>query len=230
MLFNLEGAWICEIAELLALTKTKEVEAVKAYITKQSDRYRKPFERRVNEYKRQCVFIGTTNKAQFLTDKTGNRRFYPLNVNQSGYDLFSHEEEIRADILQCWAEARVKLERGEMLPYANRNLVDVIRKMQENAVEDDYRVGMIAAYVEQREEVCILEIWEKALGEDRTKPTRKESNEISLIMQSFGVWDRSEKTKRIGKYGMQRYWTRKKTEEGFLECPDIEENPFKKCN
>ena len=70
-----EGGWICEVSELLALTKVKEQEAVKSYLTRLSDTYRRPFDKRVTEHKRQCIFIGTTNKEQFLTDKTGNRRF-----------------------------------------------------------------------------------------------------------------------------------------------------------
>jgi predicted P-loop ATPase len=40
---QLAGAWICEIAELLAMTKAKEVESVKSYITRQRDKYRKPY-------------------------------------------------------------------------------------------------------------------------------------------------------------------------------------------
>ena len=75
-----EGAWICEMGELLALTKAREIEAVKSYLTRLADRYRRPFDRRVTDHKRQCIFIGTTNKEQFLTDKTGNRRFYPVKV------------------------------------------------------------------------------------------------------------------------------------------------------
>ncbi|MBS6833549.1 MAG: hypothetical protein KH216_12140, partial [Clostridiales bacterium] len=72
----IEGGWICEVSELLALTRVKDQESIKSYLTRLSDTYRKPFEKRVTEHKRQCIFVGTTNKEQFLTDKTGNRRFY----------------------------------------------------------------------------------------------------------------------------------------------------------
>ena len=105
----MEGAWICELSELLGLTKAKEVEAVKSYITKLVDRYRRPFDRRTTDHKRQCIFIGSTNRSAFLTDKTGNRRFYPVEVHSSGYDLFDHEAEIRNDIIQVWAEANNKI-------------------------------------------------------------------------------------------------------------------------
>ena len=204
---SLEGAWICEVSELLAMTKSKEQEAVKSFLTRLNDRYRMPFDKRVTDHPRQCVFIGTTNKEQFLTDKTGNRRFYPVKVNQSGYDLFDHEQEIKSDIRQCWAEAREKFFKGEMLPYATRELVSDIRKEQQKATEDDYRVGMIEGYLEGKTEVCILELWQTALDMGSfSKPTKKESVELGLIMQNFEEWEKQENPKRFGKFGLQRWW------------------------
>jgi len=204
----LEGIWICEIAELLALTKTKDVEAVKGYITKQTDKYRRPFDRRVTEHKRQCVFIGTTNKEQFLTDKTGNRRWYPIRVHQSGYDLFDNKEKIQYEILMCWREAKVKFDSGNMKPYADRNLIDSIREHQQGAMEDDYRDGMIADYLINRDEVCIVELWKHALKNEFSRPSKKDSNDIALILQATGEWGRCEKTKRVGEFGVQKIWKR----------------------
>lgn len=204
----IEGAWVCEIAELLAVTKSKEVEAVKSYITKLVDRYRRPFDRRTTDHKRQCVFIGTTNKEQFLTDKTGNRRWYPVKVNSSGYDLHDHKEEIQADILQAWAEAKYLYDRGELNPYADRNLLAEIKEKQEAAVEDDYRVGMISEYLAEKKKVCILEIWKYALDNSFTKPTRRESNEVTLILQSLGEWERG-KVEHHPAFGNQLFWYKK---------------------
>lgn len=201
----IEGAWICEMSELLAVTRAKEVEAVKSYITKLVDRYRKPYDRRIADYKRQCVFIGTTNKEQFLTDKTGNRRWYPLKVNSIGYDLFDHEEEIRQDIIQCWAEAKALYDNGNLPPYADFKLIDEIRAKQAQAVEDDYRVGMIENYLSNRDRTCIMELWIHALDNPFSKPTRKDSNDISLILQSLKGWIRG-KNERFEEYGTQLCW------------------------
>lgn len=203
----IEGAWICEIAELLAVTKTKEVEAVKSYITKLVDRYRRPFDRRTTDHKRQCVFIGTTNKEQFLTDKTGNRRWYPVKVSSTGYELHDHKEEVQADILQAWAEAKYLYDKGELQPYADRNLLGDIRAKQEQAVEDDYRVGMIETYIKEKGKVCIMELWKYALVNEYSKPTRRESNEITLILQSLGGWERG-KVERHSEFGNQMFWYR----------------------
>ena len=87
----IEGAWICKMGELLALKRTKDVEMVKSHVSRQVDAYRRPFDKRVDEHPRQCIFIGTTNNIEFLTDKTGNRRYYPVVCNHHGRDLFDHE-------------------------------------------------------------------------------------------------------------------------------------------
>ena len=208
-----EGAWICEVSELLAMTKAREQEAVKSYLTRLNDRYRMPFDRRVTDHPRQCVFIGTTNKEQFLTDKTGNRRFYPVKVNQSGYDLFDHEEEIKAYIRQCWAEAKFLYDNGEIPPYADRRLISEIRERQQDATEDDFRVGMIQSYLDGRHETCVLELWQNALGmSEYSKPAKKDSQEIGIIMQSMDGWEKQPKPKRFPGYGLQRWWARTGTE------------------
>ena len=215
-----EGAWICEVSELLAMTKTKEQEAVKSYLTRLNDRYRMPFDKRVTDHPRQCVFIGTTNKEQFLTDKTGNRRFYPVKVYQNGYELFDHQEEIRAYIRQCWAEAKVLYDRGEIPPYADRRLIEDIRQMQDEATEDDYRVGLIAMYLEGKEKTCILDIWKNALHNEYTKPTKKDSNEISVILQSVPGWKKLDKTKHFREYGTQKCWVKEDSEQDEIKIED----------
>lgn len=208
----IEGAWICEVSELLAMTKAREQEAVKSYLTRLNDRYRMPFDKRVTDHPRQCVFIGTTNKEQFLSDKTGNRRFYPVIVQQSGYDLFDHEAEARDYIRQCWAEAKALYDAGKIPPYADRSLIGEIRLRQNEAVEDDFRVGLISDYLETHTEVCILELWKNALkmGEF-SKPTKKDSNEIAVILQGMDGWVKAENVKRFPDYGVQRYWYNQKT-------------------
>ena len=205
----LEGAWICEVSELLAMTKTKDVEAVKSFITRQNDRYRMPFDKRVTDHKRRCIFIGTTNKEQFLTDKTGNRRFYPVRVYQTGYELYKHEKEVKEYIRQCWSEAHYLYESGELIPYADPTLTEVIREKQSFATQDDYREGMIRDYLQTKEEVCIPMLWYEALKmRSDIKPTRKDSTEIGLIMQNCEGWVRQKSPKYLKDYGTQRYWKR----------------------
>lgn len=208
----ISGAWICEVSELLAITRAKEQEAVKAFLTRVKDKYRMPYSRRTEDRPRQCIFIGTTNKLQFLTDKTGNRRFYPIEVHMNGYKLYEKEEECKEYIRQCWAEAKALYDSGLLEPCANEKLLHQIQIAQNLAVEDDYRTGLVAAYLENKEEVCVLELWQEALQNYPQKPTKKDSNDISLIMQSFNNWEKQENPKRFQLYGLQKYWKKVKEE------------------
>ncbi len=203
------GAWICEIAELLALTRAREIEAVKAYLSKQNDKYREPYTKSTSEHPRQCIFIGTTNRTQFLTDRTGNRRFFPVVVHSDAGELYQREEELHNDIIQCWAEAKAKYDKGEMSTVIDYSVIDCAREAQADAVEEDYRVGMIAEYLEGRQIVCGIELWQKALNNRDSKPNRKESNDIVLIMQGFEEWERMSNVFRFGEYGHQRGWRKK---------------------
>ena len=216
---QLDGVWIGEVAELLALTKTKEQEAVKQYITRQRDRNRRPYSERIEEFPRRCIFVGTTNNEQFLRDKTGNRRFYPVTVHSNGYWLYSHEQECREYILQCWAEAKAKYDAGELPAVANPMLSDEYKRAQEEAVEDDWRVGAIEAFLDEKEPgelVCVREIMRKALSPNPDfpkDPSPKDSQEISLIMaKNFPDWEKVGRV-RTGHYGRQRCWRKPNPDE-----------------
>ncbi len=206
---TITGKWICELSELLALTKAKEVEAVKAFLSRQSDYVRRSYDKRPADYLRQNIFIGTTNREQFLTDKTGNRRFLPVTVHSNGYELHNREQEIRAYIRQCWAEAKALFDRDELPAVPNYALLSQIESAQRNAAEEDYRVGLIEDYLDGRNEICILELWKEALMNEYAHPTRKDSNDIVLIMQNMPGWARQNKGKRFTGYGYQKYWKRK---------------------
>ena len=221
---SLAGAWICEVGELLAMTRVKESEAVKSYITRQEDTYRAPYDRHPQTKPRRCIFIGTTNNAQFLSDKTGNRRFYPVRCHCTGYDLFNNKAEIKDYIRQCWAEARTLYQQNELPPYADRDLLLEIREEQEKAMEDDYRIGMIQNYMDRKapgDTVCVIELWYSALNQDaKSKPARKDSIEIMQIASRVPGWERAEKPVRTTEYGLQKVLIKRFTAlEKPPDCP-----------
>ena len=209
---GLTGKWICELAELMAVTRSKEVEAVKAFLSRSTDHMRRAFARRTLDYPRQCIFIGTTNKERFLTDKTGNRRFFPVKVHTKKYEVFSREHEIKEYIGQCWAEAKNLYDEGRLPPFPDYSLIKQIEAEQSAALEDDWRVAAISEYLENENvnKVCVRQLWREALGNgDFSNPSRKDSNEICLIMQNLHDWERSKNTIRIAGYGKSLGWIRK---------------------
>ena len=212
---QLQGKWICEISELLALTKNKDQESVKAYITRAVDSYRKPWDKNVTEFPRRCIFVGTSNDSSPLVDKTGNRRYYPVEVHSNGYEIYRHETEIRDYIAQCWAEARERYRKKQMPNYANPNLVEVYREAQENAMQDDWRVGAIQAFLERKapgELTCVREVCHRALSPNPDiprEPTLAESKDLGRILNKMKGWERVG-SRVIGLYGSQKCWKKVK--------------------
>ena len=215
---QLTGSWICEITELLALSRVKEQEAVKSFLSRQRDRYRRPYDREVTEQPRQCVFLGTTNRRQFLRDRTGNRRFCPVEVHTTGAELYAREAECRAEILQCWAEAVDKYERGCLPAVADVQLLQDFEAEQRDAMEEDWRVGAIERYVYRCPEdyyFCVRDVARNALvlGMDNPRdPTPQESREIALILDGLPMLERAGR-KELKSFGQQRVW--KRTEESL---------------
>ena len=211
---QLTGAWVCEIAELLALTRVKEQEAVKSFLSRQRDRYRKPYDRELTELPRQCIFIGTTNRLQFLRDRTGNRRFCPVEVHSSGAELYAQEKECRAYIAQCWAEAKARYDEGTLSPVADPKLTGSFEAAQEEAMEGDWRVGALENYVWLLPEghyLCVREAARNGLvlGNDNPRdPTPAESREIAQILDRIPQLERAGR-RSVVPFGRQVVWQKR---------------------
>jgi hypothetical protein len=227
------GVWIMEVGELAGMRKA-EAETIKLYISKQTDRFRPAYGRRLQEFPRQCIFIGTTNETQFLRDTTGNRRFWVVDTpNDPTRNMW--EELTPETVRQIWAEAVHWYRQGETL-YLPRELEAVAREVQETYEEENPRAGIIADYLERllppgwetmdlyarrqflegetegvtrRSTVCILEIWAEALNGNPDKLDRYAIKEIRDIMAGLPEWRRSgNKRTTIRPYGRQRYYER----------------------
>ncbi|WCF27737.1 VapE domain-containing protein [Xylella fastidiosa] len=95
----IQGCWGVEIGEMDSFGKA-DVTAVKVAITRRTDKFRAPYERLPNSYRRECVFVGTTNDREYLKDATGGRRFLPVRAD-GNVDV----SRIVAERDQLWAEA-----------------------------------------------------------------------------------------------------------------------------
>jgi predicted P-loop ATPase len=92
------GVWIVELGELASMRRA-EMNRVKAYISRTTDRYRPPYGRLVVERPRECVFAGSVNEREWHDDVTGARRFWPVKCNSIDIDSLHRDRD------QLWAEA-----------------------------------------------------------------------------------------------------------------------------
>jgi predicted P-loop ATPase len=217
---QLQGSWVCEFAELLAMVRTKDVEAMKGFISRTTDKYRQAYGRRLSEFPRQCIFVGTTNDYTFLVDKTGNRRYLPVILSLQNGDLFRREAKVKEYILQCWREALTLFNEGNIyltIPYKYMALVE---EAQASVLEDDPKVGLIEAYLDSKEvgdKVCGLEIFTKCLNDIKKNYGTGAAKEISRYMAYHRDWKRCNSTARFETYGVQKYWVKVSVDDNWSD-------------
>ena len=94
--------WICELGEIGSTLK-KDMDSVKAMLTKANDEYRLPYGRSTLKFPRMTSFVGTVNDDKFLIDQTGNRRFATVPISDDIH--IDYNTQIRTfDSLQLWTQ------------------------------------------------------------------------------------------------------------------------------
>ena len=108
--------------------------------------------------------------------------------------MYDNEDAIKEYIRQAWAEAVHLYKEGKLQAFARKEVLDQIRAAQEAAMEDDWRQGAIEQYLEETKKaagstVSVIELWHNALAEpEESKPTRKDSIEITQIISNIPGW------------------------------------------
>jgi len=100
--------WIMELAECDRLFKGKEASILKQQLSTTVDKYTPKYKEadEMSVTPRVTVFIGTTNKAQFLVDDTGNKRYWVIDMADGWKLPLAWLDE---NIDQLWATAYHKL-------------------------------------------------------------------------------------------------------------------------
>lgn len=234
---KLQGYWIMEIGELAGMRKA-DLDKVKAFISRQDDKYRASFGRRVTPHPRQCVFFGTTNSQNgYLRDITGNRRYWNVKVPGNGkYKPWDMDEDT---VKQVWAEVMVYAKTGEKL-YLPPELEAYAKEEQRAAMERDDREGLVQEYLDmllpdtwdsmdvykrrdyvrdaddpmrpdgsvRRMEVSNMEIWCECFGKAKEDMKPSDSYSIAAIMERMDGWSRTGKARVLPIYGKQRIYRR----------------------
>ena len=216
---KLQGYWILELGELAGLKKM-DVETVKAFITRQDDKFRHSYGYSVEDHPRQCIIVGSTNNGDgFLRDVTGNRRFWPVTCTTNS----PHRPwEVESVVPQLWAEAYTLYRAGEKL-FLSLEEEKQASMEQTAALESDVREGMIAEYLDkllpedwdrmdlaerrgflrgdqftggnrvgtvQRTTVCAVEVWAECFGKDPSAIKRSDTYDIFGMLMKIGGWEK----------------------------------------
>lgn len=143
---KIQGNWLIEIGELSGMKKA-DIEKVKSFVSTTDDKYRASYGRVVESHPRQCVIFATVNGdgRGYLRDITGNRRFWIVKCNQTLQKRMWDEND-KNYREQFWSEAKEIYESGEEL-YLEGSLLDIATDYQNEALEQDERVGIVEQYL-----------------------------------------------------------------------------------
>lgn len=186
----LQGVWIHELGELTALSRI-ESEALKGFVSRVEDRYRAPYERVPRSVPRRCIFIGTTNHAAYLSDQTGNRRFWPVRTGRIDLDA------LRRDSDQLWAEAVAAEAAGEPIELSHDLYRNASEEQDQRLVADPW-VDDITRYLDihKCDRVHSRDLMEYALEIEPGRKNQAGAKRLRQVMAGLG-WT-YKKAVRIG--------------------------------
>jgi len=93
--------WLVELGELDGTFNKADVQALKAFMSKQRDDIRLPYARTYSQFPRTTAFMASVNQINFLVDDTGNRRFWPIRITHIDH---MHTIPMQQAWAQAWAE------------------------------------------------------------------------------------------------------------------------------
>lgn len=107
-LLAMHTGFIVELGEIDRITRKKDAEQVKNFLSKREDLIRMPYGRRVIPMPRSFLVVGTTNHSGFLVDTTGHRRFHIMETGSKKFNL----DLLRGMVPQIWAQALAEYAAG----------------------------------------------------------------------------------------------------------------------
>ena len=188
---KLHIVWFVEWAELETVFKRKDVASVKAFLSCSRDLVRPSYGRDIKEYDRPSIIVGTTNEADFLTDATGNRRYWVIPVRQK-IDI----ERLKQERDAIWGAAVAAYRSGESWWLSEEDQAISEDLNQQYAMQDPWH-EVVAQFVReyQDSDITTKQILDGALRLDLDKQDRRAQMRVSTILKQLG-W--TSKLKRVG--------------------------------
>ena len=208
---QLLGSWVVEWGEMSAMRRAKDAETLKLFLAQKVDKFRNAYGKYTLRVPRRCIFIGTSNDTEgLLTDRTGNRRFFPIEVSSGRKSLVS--KTVRAEFEQIYAEAKELYKKGFKL-YVPEKLYTVVSQKQEDFLVEDPRESTIVKWIETQEglkKVCTKMVWREALGLRVEDMKQKDSIELGKIFNRIPFLKKMKHKTAFDEYGYLNTWENEK--------------------
>ena len=172
----LKGKMLLEISEMHAFRQS-ETDKIKGIVSCASDRYRASYGRHTEDYPRQCVFVGTTNRTDWNRDDTGARRFWPVVCGAIDLDW------IRENRDQLFAEAVHQIRAGAS--YWEVPWEDAKREQNKRRAPDTWD-DVFAEYVIGKSRFLMVDALRDALGMDAGKQTLGDQQRAGRVLRFLG--------------------------------------------
>lgn len=190
----LPGHWIIEFGELDQFRKS-ETTLIKKKLSSTADLYRPSYGRNVVSIPRSCVFVGTTNKNDYLQDETGGRRFWPVWIEKANIDY------IRDNRDQLFAEAVRAFKSGEKWHEMPESALDeqAARREQdpwEELIESELRGKDYITLLNSTVEVTCLNVLKYVIRISDDKIDLRSSRRVGKCLKAIGY--SSQTTRRSG--------------------------------
>jgi len=190
------GCLVAEYSELVGMNR-KDLESIKAFLTEKNYSIRKIYRREYEIIPSRCLFFGTTNSSEFLTDED-NRRFLVVDLGSNIVQI----SKLKGQIEQYWSEAigvyrryGIAHENAQNLAKFENQKFEVISNEQEKVNLWLYReISRINPETGEKEFKKSKPIdWEYLILSDVLKlacniefPTKKQRNEIGNLLRKLG--------------------------------------------
>ncbi|MEP0192035.1 MAG: virulence-associated E family protein [Erythrobacter sp.] len=182
MVMSMMGSWVVELAEFTAITR-RDPGAVKGLLSISKDKVVLPYAKTASEHARQCIFFGTINPGDtgYLTDATGNRRFWPVEVANANIEKLSTQRD------QIWAEAVHRYKAKEVWWFETHEHEAIAQSEAAKREQIDPWVDLLAVEISRQGKARFSLVEAAAMvGLPRDRTDQKSSARIAASLKRLG--------------------------------------------